>query len=344
MLVALSGANWATMFRGKFLFMGLRSALVLVWESESSVVWHFLGTDSVDRPMTYDKRHVFHAKISSVTTEGIFSIQRRRHFVRIWTPPARVLAGSGSPGAKFREFYHLEQSDSQKIEYLTATPNTLSFAGGKYFTVNVGFILGKKDARLPTSPAGHFQCLLNMTEDWKVLMYGSADRRAWLVDGHTVLLHISIAYMFVRAQDRLSAFKYALLRSGNPLARSVLMDNRNLAIYQIPEARKIETTRSQGLSPSLANLDSDSAYVSGSNATSATIRQDSKSTESDFTFEMLVSQFYEVMRLMQATLSDWKQRTPQVNIRMPTTSPLLVGWEIADIIRKRSDLGKFGIC
>ena len=351
MLVALSGANWATMFRGKFLFMGLRSALVPVWESESSIVWHFLSTDSTDCPMTYDKAHAFHANasVSSVTIEEIFGIQSRRHFVGIWTPSARVLAGSKSPapGIKCQDFYNLEQSESKPIKHFTATPNAMSLAGGKYFTVGLTFTLGRKDTRTSISPAGNFESLLNMTENWKVLMYGSKDRRAWLVDGHTALLHISVAYMFARADKNIwKHFKFAMLRSGDPLARSVLIQNRKLSIYQVPEGRKVEkiTSTPQGRSSSLGDPGSDSAYATGSNLTDETTRTDTKTTESDFTFEMLVSQFFEVMRLMQAAMSEWERRMPQVDIKKPATSPLLVGWEIADIIREHTDRGESCVC
>ena len=351
MLVALSGANWATVFRGKFLFMGLRSALVPVWESESYIVWHFLGTDSADCPMTYDRAHAFHANasVSSVTTEEIFGVQSRRHFVGIWTPSACVLAGSSSPalGIKCQNFYNLEQSDSKPIKHFTATPNAVSLAGGKYFNVGVTFTLGRKDMGTSISPAGNFESLLNMTENWKVLMYGSTDKRAWLVDGHTALLHVSIAYMFVRANEKLGKpFKFAILRSGDPFARSVLMENRYLSIYQVPEGRKVEkiTSKPEGRSPSSGNPGSDSAYATGSNSTNETSRTDTKTTESDFTFEMLVSQFFEVMRLMQAALSGWEQKMPQVDIKKPTMSPLLVGWEIADIIREHTDRGESCVC
>jgi tetratricopeptide (TPR) repeat protein len=343
-LVALSCANWGTMYQGKFLFKGLRSALVPVWESPASVAWHFLATEDPDCAMTYHRAHAVRTSVSasSVDMAEMFGTQRRRHFVGTWTPSAYVVAGSGCPGTKLRDVYKLQQSNSHEIKGIKLTPATVTFAGGKFFNAGGSFNLAMKDARLALPKTKDFRVRLDRAEQWKVLFYGVDDRRAWLVDGFSALLHFSIAWLFAKAPERLTDdFKFGLNRCGHPDGKSVLLRNRSLAIYERPEGHKVETVTSRETGQHPDSPFFDSGYGSGNTASSETTREDSKSIISEFTFEELVTDIYQTMELMLAGLSEAAQAIPGISIEKPHTSPSLVGWEIADIIHNRTRMGKY---
>jgi hypothetical protein len=174
------------------------------------------------------------ASNSIVTTREISSPHLRRNFVGIWTTSARVFTGSnvGEKG-----LYRLYQSNSDSIDYFTLTPSTFTINAGKIFTAGTSFVLGLKDTRLTVLEVPDFEFQLLQAEEWKVLLYRHEDKRAWLVDGLSALLHLSIAWLVERMPAQyVSTFRFGSLKTGRPDAKTVLLDNRTLPIYQRPES------------------------------------------------------------------------------------------------------------
>jgi hypothetical protein len=337
-LLTLSQANWATTFQDKFVLKGLRSALVPTSEDALSIRWHFLTTHDTSCRMTYTEAHEF-ASTSTVTIGEMSGPQHRRHFVGIWTSSAQLLTGSSSKGKRFYELY---QSDSDPIEHLTLTPNAFSITGGKFVTAGGSFALGRKDSRLAQLRENDFEFRLHEVEGWKVLFYGEKDKRAWLIDGLSALLHLSITWLVERApKESFSSFTFGPRRYGRPDAKNVLLDNRSLSIHEKPESYKVEITDSQQISQSSHGPVPDSAYGSGNGSSTGTIRKDLKSTVSSFTYEALVEHFFQVMEAMLENLSTTAQAIPQLEFRKPDASPVLIGWEAKDIILQRTHKGIF---
>lgn len=336
-LVALSHANWATTFHGKFMIKGLRSALVPVAEDDTSITWHFTTTEDLNCHMTYNEAYAM-ASDSKVTIGEVNGPKRRRHFVGIWTPSARILTGSNDSGKALYQFY---QSNSERLEYLTLTPSTFTINGGKFLTAGVSMVLGVKDNYLATVEAKDFEFQLSKASYWRVLLYGGDDKRAWLVDGLSALLHLSIAWLVEMApEEHLAAFHFGPLHAGRPNALRVLLDNRGLPIHQRPEGNKIETVWSQSISVSSHTPVVDSAYGSGNEPSTTSVKQDRKSTSSEFTYEALVDYFFRTLEAMVDSIARTSKAPPHLKIKMPENSHLLVGWEAKDIVLQRTDKGK----
>jgi hypothetical protein len=339
-LVGLSQANWATNFQGKFMLKGLRSALVPVGEDDSSIVWHFLDTKDSDRRMTY--KEAYETAINSSATVGELSgPQIRRNFVGIWTSSARIRTGSDFAGS---DLYKLHQSRSESIEHMTLTPSTLSITGGKFLNVGGAAILLRKDSRLARVTPGDFEFRLSEVKEWKVLFYGQDDKRAWLVDGASALLHLSIAWLVdpevSDSREKLAAFEFGLPQCGRPDARRVLLANRSFAIHQRFEGHKIETVRSKEVSQRSQSPVLDSTYGTGSITADVTPKVDSISTVSDFTYADLVEYLYQVLEQMVDNSSTAAQLVPHMELKWPRFSPMLIGWEAKDVIRQRTKMGE----
>jgi hypothetical protein len=339
-LVALSQANWATNFQGKFMLKGLRSALVPVGEDESSITWHFLDTKDSNRRMTYNEAYEI-AINSNVTIGELSGSQLRRNFVGIWTSSAQIRTGSNFVES---DLYELHQSRSESIEHMTLTPSTLSITGGKFLNVGGACTLMRKDSRLARVTPVDFEFRLSEVKEWKVLFYGQNDKRAWLVDGASALLHLSIAWLVdpdvSESREKLAAFEFGSLKCGRPDARSVLLANRSFSIHQRFEGQKVETVRSKEVSQGSQSPVFDSTYGTGSIPANVTSRIDSKSTTSDFTYADLVEYLYQVLEQMVDNLSTAAQLVPQMELKWPSLSPMLIGWEAKDIIRQRTNMGE----
>ena len=63
---------------------------------------------------------------------------------------------------------------------------------GKYIGGSLNVQPGKKDSRLLREAKGPYERLVGTAEGMNVVMYGVQDRRAWLVDGASALLRLSL--------------------------------------------------------------------------------------------------------------------------------------------------------
>lgn len=130
-----------------------------------------------------------------------------------------------------------------------------TLGGGKFITLNFGFSKGNKDTPVYMKRAGilgYSQSVYYASQEIHVVLHDTEDRRAWLLDGASALLHLALtkldnepfnsSILFNR-----HAFTYvdSLLEPGRA-AVSVLTDPNNmaLAIQEEVKSRGWETTKS----------------------------------------------------------------------------------------------------
>jgi hypothetical protein len=71
----------------------------------------------------------------------------------------------------------------------------VSISGGKIITAGPSFARGNKDSTLVRSSQGPYEYKIYAASRMKVIFYDTVDRRAWLVDGASALLHMTRAQL-----------------------------------------------------------------------------------------------------------------------------------------------------
>jgi hypothetical protein len=128
----------------------------------------------------------------------------------------------------------------------------ISIVGGSYITAGVSCVLGKKDKAVHIRSRDDYTMRLKWIAKKYVVLYDVLDRRAWLVDGTSALLHLVRASLKYDAADD---FKSLLLYDPNALQEApenrfgktasiqVLTNPHNvsLRLYSKPETSREET-------------------------------------------------------------------------------------------------------
>lgn len=117
----------------------------------------------------------------------------------------------------------------------------VSISGGKIITVGISATIGKKDKPVRAAKNSDYHKQLEWIEQRFVVLYDGHDRRAWLIDGLSALLHLvraSIAHRRGRGQEVLFS-EDDIKESDSPYtgmaaANDVLLNraNMNLKVYE----------------------------------------------------------------------------------------------------------------
>jgi hypothetical protein len=260
-------------------------------------------------------------------------LECRRHFVGIWAQSARILAGSNQD-----TIYDLRPSRSDPVSHSTISWTGFSINGGKFLTVGTTFNIGKKDfaPALKTSEPGVYENHIGAASKITVLFYSSHDRRSWLLDGASALVHLARAWLTSRATEHgtsraISQLKYIADNGGRSSALKILRENQEVKIFE--ETTEVQETSSTAESMSEHdNPSTDSGYMSGAGSTSPETRRSIKRTTSQWTYKSLVIDLWHNLEAMKAKLVQLEQHGPELSVRFPSTSPILTGWDVRDFL------------
>lgn len=266
-------------------------------------------------------------------------LECRRHFVGIWAQSARILAGS-----KQDTIYDLHPSQSKPISHSTISWSGLSINGGKFLTVGATFTIGKKDLApaLKTSEARVYENHIRDAGNMTVLLYSSLDRRSWLLDGASALVHLARAWLTSREAEHGTSgatgkLNYIADNGGRSSALKVLRDNQEIVIFEdTTEVHEISVPIEPISEPD--NPSTDSGYVSIAGSSSLETKRSTKRTTSQWTYKSLIIDLWRNLEAMKAKLVQLKQHGPEVSVRLPSTSPILTGWDVSDFLIGRTPL------
>jgi len=265
-------------------------------------------------------------------------LEGRRHFVGIWAQSARILAGSQDA------LYDLRPSRSDPVSHSTISWTGLTINGGKFLTVATTFNIGKKDfaPALKASEPGVYENYIGAASNITVLFYSSHDRRSWLLDGASALVHLAKAWLTLRATDHgtsraISQLNHIKDNGGRSSALQILRNNQEVKIFE--ETTEVQETSSTAESMSEHNNPStDSGYMSGAGSTSPETKRSVKRTTSQWTYKALVIDLWRNLDAMRAKLVQLGEHGPEVNVRLPSTSPILTGWDVRDFLNGTTPL------
>ncbi|KAI1420318.1 hypothetical protein F5Y12DRAFT_719702 [Xylaria sp. FL1777] len=225
LMVALTGTRYLDTYNSNTYIKGFNTMLVPTKQSEDLVVWHLLCSRNPSKRISYLLSDI---EPVSITKTGL---EKSRHVLG-WCADATSIVGTTqatydigrSRLPKARSHHMLE-----KVE-ITA---------GQFVTGTAAFTLGNREKPVHISRFGFLTKLQWISSKYMVL-WDEADKRGWLVNGASVLLHILRASLAHSKRKFQSAWLLEpdALKDAPDLTRpdaslQVLIDenNRNLTLY-----------------------------------------------------------------------------------------------------------------
>ncbi|PIA97553.1 hypothetical protein CB0940_05841 [Cercospora beticola] len=236
-LMSMLGAvSRAVLFDSVLLLKGLCSMFVPLQKVGASVVWHYLvhrdeyGNFSDWMPH-YEASHG-REPLRSLDFSDLVDCPQ---YVG-WSRETKMVAGSKDARYDGVDF------GGRPIKPGFALDG-VSISISKVLSVGTKAVAGKKDTPMFQCASGPYEQTINITAKWTALMYDTAERRGWLLDGATALLHMCRAAMTHPdapeigrglPKSPVDSFTYA---GANTDAKDILLDkqNRELIIYDDKE-------------------------------------------------------------------------------------------------------------
>ncbi|RFU26150.1 hypothetical protein B7463_g10188, partial [Scytalidium lignicola] len=234
MMAGLGRTPIANVFDYGLVIKGFSTMFVPTKRVENSINWHFLFHE--------DECHISHLEAGQpcndrVSTDvlDVSSLEDSRNFLG-WSSSVQLFTGCA-----------LEK---------------VSISGGKIINAGITFARGTKDTPLYLSRSGTYEQEIHHAKGMNVILYDMRDRRGWLIDGASALLHVTYTQLNVVWDHKidLQQFQYAEPENGASAASMALLDqrNRNMVISEDTESWEEVTTTigdpRKGLTSSGTNL------------------------------------------------------------------------------------------
>ncbi|KAI4714339.1 hypothetical protein J4E89_000018 [Alternaria sp. Ai002NY15] len=311
MLTALLRSRNLAAFGNTVFVKGFCTMLVPTKYSNGTVHWHVLFNEDGSR-ISYTDPRVREVVgdfdlMKHLTLSGISSA---RHIVG-WCELARNNAGTKEANYLI-DRTRLEGPGSQFAF------DRITFSGGKFVPVAVSAAIGKKDKPVRVQKTSEYYKQLEWAERRFVVFYEPEDRRAWLVDGLSALLHLVRAHVaHRRAKGREVIFGDKEIKEANPAhtgktAADTFLRNKgnmDLRIYERWNRPVIETS------------------TEGSDEPKSTVKRHQ-------TFEHLVDLVGDIFGILSAAfdLQEDALRADGFGARVRTsTRRHLVGWDFMEV-------------
>ena len=273
-MTALIKSRRAVDFRGQTFLKGFSSMLAVISVVADVILWHHFF-DPEGRYIACSDSRV--CLPESRTSVGVGAIQESRHIIG-WCESVRNSTGklmvlfyrpvpmllTAIPGAPDAN-YNIRWSALGRTHSKCAFQN-ISVSGGKYLSVSTSIALGlrSKPQHIKFDEDDYID-MLRVVRDRQFIIYDVEDRRAWLVGGASVVLHIFRAGVRHDKNDpdlqRIFIFNEEDLveaedpYSGSSAAFEVLSNfehNLELPLYRKPREVKEEQTMKLGVKPEVA--------------------------------------------------------------------------------------------
>lgn len=286
--------------------------------------------------MTYEKACKEQSGTLHLSDLKQLDLHRCRHFVGLWTTAACVNAG-----CRDESMYRFGMGNGEKFSEHTVTWQTLTIGGGQYGTAALGFAIGRKDITPSfVGDGGHPYDMVvqEAANNMTVLFYSSDDRRAWLLDGSSALLHLARAHL----NDDISKYKHTdvlnhlqHMENGGRVkyAADILRANATLKIYlKLESMPEDKIACNEGLARSTIGF----RYASTARQKPSSGSSGQQRTAVAWTYQQLVMRLWQRLRQMNECLRKLKQQPPDLSFRF--SGPRIIGWEAHDLISFKDSL------
>ncbi|KAI1742983.1 hypothetical protein F4680DRAFT_471857 [Xylaria scruposa] len=249
-LAALVGTRRITVFCGKVFLKGFCTILVPTKYAGDTVHWHVLFNDDGSRISFTDARiREAAGGFDLLEHLTLSSIETARHIVG-WCKRVRNFAGSKDAD------YDILKTRLRRPDARFAF-DRVSLSAGMFINVAGSVALGKKDKPWRAAKTSDYHKQLEWAEKRFVVLYDCKDRRAWLIDGLSALLHLVRASLAHRRRlghevlfNEDGIEEPDTLYTGKAAANAVLRNraNMDLKIYE-KWNRIVEETSIKGEAP-----------------------------------------------------------------------------------------------
>lgn len=278
MMAGLSDATRVTKFDGGLLIKGFSTGFVPTRTVQNSVIWHFCYNNDGSRLSYLFARDC--CPEGTLENADTLSLANTRNFVG-WTQSALSKLGESLSTGSMQlhiepsflcdlfpfvqacsNLYMLYDVGTKEAAYeIGWTGSNFSSSGcafegttislGKFIVGGANFRKGNKDTRINLERSGPYVQELDFARSMHVVLYDTKDRRGWLVDGASALLHLTrsqLSFPGFCANVKLSEFHHADLQGGADAAMEALKDpgNRQLVIADETERWEEITTSENG--------------------------------------------------------------------------------------------------
>ncbi|KAH6884868.1 hypothetical protein B0T10DRAFT_409451 [Thelonectria olida] len=215
-------------FNERVCIKGFSTMLVLTKRNEDVNCWHLVYNEDGSRISYLDKR------VDQQQDTGCLDLENRRHVLG-WCSEAKFYAGSAEA------HYPVTHSKLPKPHLGCGLAKTL-VSLGRLIMGGPPFSLGAKDNPAHVSRLGYIPRLKWLSKKF-VLLWDERDKRGWLINGTSALLHVVRASLAYDSRDKFrSAFLFKdedLQESPTPFtadsAIDVLINSHNLGLKLYPE-------------------------------------------------------------------------------------------------------------
>ncbi|KAI0384641.1 hypothetical protein F5Y04DRAFT_247451 [Hypomontagnella monticulosa] len=246
LMAQLVNAKKVSQFSGCILIKGYSTILIPTKQHENFIFWHMVFNEDGDYISYSDSRvkELLKEYPENLTTNDL---EISRHILG-WC--ANVTNFTGSRTAN----YSIGWSGLRQPGSICAF-DRVTIAGGMFLTGGISAAIGKRDKAVHIGSRDDYTMRLKWIAKQFVVLYDVRDRRAWLVDGASALLHLvraplrhdSIDIEAFRAlflYDESALQEAPLIDTGKEASINVLTnkDNLKLPIYAKPDSSKEEIT------------------------------------------------------------------------------------------------------
>lgn len=333
LMTELSQANWATSYNGFPLLKGVVSALIPRYQVDTSVMWHFYLEQSKSR-LSFNDALPAHDRAHAIEVD-MDSLCEHRHFIGIWTSDAQIMTGRRDrPDGTL---YDIDYSDCKAAKEYTCSLSNVSIAAGKFINLGMSFVIGKKD-RTPAfsrNAGDPYELQVQNVSELNIVLYSSdsRDRRAWMIDGASAVLHLARAFMTAEgaryiSKGALESLSYPTVPGGKEAAMDALIQNqqKRIVLYENTEDT-FETIGTHTHAPA--------AHVDSVNKADAGIRYEHKASASTWTYANLVASLCQVLEAMHDKLHQLSYHPPELPLQARWKKTLLPGWDFKDLLTRR---------
>ncbi|KEZ39111.1 hypothetical protein SAPIO_CDS10501 [Scedosporium apiospermum] len=179
-VAALINAKRLVKFGGTMYLKGFSALLVVTKMAVDTVFWHLVYNDDRSYISYQDPRVPRWPESAEGPTPDV--LEKRRHVVG-WCD--KIISFAGALGANYSIGWSGLPGPTQSCAFEKVT-----ISGGSIVTAGVSCILGLKDKPRYISFGDDYPGILRNVADRYFVFYDRDDRRAWLVDGASTILHL----------------------------------------------------------------------------------------------------------------------------------------------------------
>ena len=194
LMAEIAGVRHAYVFDHGIVMKGFSNMFLPIKRSGDRVQWHLISSPHCNTRLSYQEVLVQCPNRALLEEVDLECIKSSRPILG-WCTPATSLLGS-------------DRADYESIDYSGAchADSPLKFSGATFGFQQIGLAqfdvtLGPKDGKCHFQRSGPYERIIFAAEKTPIVLYDTAEKRAWLVPASEVMLHMA------RHRARLAPFK-----------------------------------------------------------------------------------------------------------------------------------------